>query len=145
MERQICRERFAVPSRRVTVPGIDDRAADPAGLQGVEQGLLVDGRAAPDIDHDSARPHRREDGSADDPPGLLGERHGDHDDIDRTAELRERIERDTLLGPSLFRLKYLEPYAEAARTWLHDEAEVVDTTDLTPGQAARQIADAVNR
>ena len=59
--------------------------------------------------------------------------------------LRERIERDTLLGPSLFRLKYLEPYAEAARTWLHDEAEVVDTTDLTPGQAARQIADAVNR
>jgi hypothetical protein len=59
--------------------------------------------------------------------------------------LRGRIERDTLLGPSLFRLKYLEPYAEAARTWLHDEAEVVDTTDLTPAQAALQIADAVNR
>jgi hypothetical protein len=37
----------------------------------------------------------------------------------------------------------LEPYAEAARTWLHGEAEVVDTTHRTPAQAARQIADAV--
>lgn len=58
--------------------------------------------------------------------------------------LRRRIEGDTLLGPSLFRLKYLESYAEAARTWLHDEAEFVDTTDLTPAQAALQIADVVN-
>ena len=48
-----------------------------------------------------------------------------------------------MLGPSSFRLTYLEPYAEAARTWLHSEADVVDTTHLTPGQAARQIADAV--
>jgi len=59
--------------------------------------------------------------------------------------LRKRIEEDTLLGPSPFRLKYLESYAEAALTWLHDEAEVVDTTHLTPDQAALQIADAVNR
>ncbi|WP_432828086.1 hypothetical protein [Dactylosporangium sp. CA-092794] len=44
---------------------------------------------------------------------------------------------------SPFRLKYLEPYAEAARTWLHAEAEVVDTTHLTPAQAALQIAEAV--
>lgn len=58
--------------------------------------------------------------------------------------LRGRIEGDTLLGPSPFRLSYLDSYAEAARTWLHDEAEVVDTTDLTPAQAALQIADAVN-
>jgi hypothetical protein len=57
--------------------------------------------------------------------------------------LRKRIEGDTLLGPSLFRLKYLDSYAEAARTWLHDEAEVVDATHLTPGQTALQIADAV--
>ena len=57
--------------------------------------------------------------------------------------LRERIEGDTVLGPPTFRLKYLESYAEAARTWLHDEAEVVDTTHLTPGQAALQIVDAV--
>ncbi|MFK0121478.1 hypothetical protein [Streptomyces sp. NPDC090994] len=40
-------------------------------------------------------------------------------------------------------LQYLEPYAEAARTWLHAEAEVVDTTHLTPAQAAQQIAEAV--
>jgi hypothetical protein len=47
-------------------------------------------------------------------------------------------------GPnSPFRLQYLEPYAEAARTWLHAEAEVVDTTHLTPAQAAQQIAEAV--
>lgn len=60
-----------------------------------------------------------------------------------TGTLRQRIEGDPLLGPSLFRLKHLEPYAEAARTWLHDEAEVIDTTHLTPDQAALQIADAV--
>src|SRR4051812_44849034 len=43
--------------------------------------------------------------------------------------------------PSPFRLKCLEPYAEAARTWLHSEAKVVDTTQLTPAQAAQQIAE----
>ncbi|MGC0421197.1 hypothetical protein ABIA38_006730 [Embleya sp. AB8] len=59
--------------------------------------------------------------------------------------LRGRIAGDTVLGPnSPFRLKYLEPYAEAARTWLHGEAEVLDTTQLTPAQAALQIAKAVN-
>lgn len=56
--------------------------------------------------------------------------------------LRGRIEED-VLGPSPFRLEYLEPYAEAARTWLHGEAEVVDTTHLTPAQVALQIAEAV--
>lgn len=58
--------------------------------------------------------------------------------------LRRRIAGDCVVGPnSSFRLKYLEPYAEAARTWLHGAAEVVDTTYLTPAEAARQIADAV--
>ena len=58
--------------------------------------------------------------------------------------LRERIAGDTVLGPnSPFRLKYLEPYAEAARTWLPGAAEVIDTTHLTPAQAAQQIAAAV--
>lgn len=59
--------------------------------------------------------------------------------------LRERINGDKVLGPSRFRLDYLEAYADAARTWLHDQAEVVDTTHLTPAQAAQQIADAVKR
>jgi len=59
--------------------------------------------------------------------------------------LRKRIDGDTVLGPSSFRQQYVESYAEAARTWLHSAAEVVDTTHLTPDQAARQIADAVNR
>jgi hypothetical protein len=57
--------------------------------------------------------------------------------------LRRRIEEDAVMGPSRFRLEYVEPYAEAARTWLHGEAEVVDTTRLTPAQAARRIAEAV--
>ncbi|MFI1483281.1 AAA family ATPase [Streptomyces sp. NPDC020747] len=58
--------------------------------------------------------------------------------------LRGRIAGDTVIGPdSPFRLQYLEPYAEAARTWLHAEAEVVDTTHLTPAEAAQQIAEAV--
>ncbi|MFC9842804.1 ATP-binding protein [Streptomyces sp. NPDC060223] len=59
--------------------------------------------------------------------------------------LRARIEGDAHLGPSMFRLKYLEPYAEAARTWLHDEAEVLDTTHLTPTQTAQQIAKALGK
>jgi predicted kinase len=45
--------------------------------------------------------------------------------------------------PSPFRLRYLEPYAEAARTWLHREAEVVDTVGRTPAEVAGQIAGAV--
>ncbi|MFF4910533.1 ATP-binding protein [Streptomyces sp. NPDC001260] len=59
--------------------------------------------------------------------------------------LRDRIEGDAVMGPSPFRLRYLEPYAEAARTWLHAEAEVVDTTHLTPEEAALRIAGAVER
>jgi hypothetical protein len=61
---------------------------------------------------------------------------------DRTT-LRRRIDGDTVLGPSTFRHGYLDDYAKAARTWLHDAADVVDTTHLTPSQAARQIAGAV--
>lgn len=57
--------------------------------------------------------------------------------------LRQRIEDDTVLGPSTFRLAHLGPYAEAARTWLHDEAEVVDTTHLTPAEVARQVVAAI--
>ncbi|MEU5764641.1 AAA family ATPase [Streptomyces asoensis] len=57
--------------------------------------------------------------------------------------LRGRIQGDPVLGPSAFRLRYLEPYAEAARTWLHGAAEVVDTTHLTPDLVARRIARAV--
>lgn len=57
--------------------------------------------------------------------------------------LRGRIEGDGVLGPSPFRLAYLEPYAEAARTWLHAEAEVIDTTHLTPAEVAQRIAGAV--
>jgi hypothetical protein len=64
-----------------------------------------------------------------------------HADLDT---LRRRIDGDTVLGPSTFRLEYLNVYAEAARTWLHDEAEVVDTTHLTPPEVARQIVVAVN-
>ncbi|HEY9324156.1 MAG TPA: AAA family ATPase [Agromyces sp.] len=56
------------------------------------------------------------------------------------ATLRRRIEGDMVLGPSQFRLQYLDPYAEAFRTWLQDEAEVIDTTELTPAQAALRIA-----
>ncbi|MFB6850215.1 ATP-binding protein [Streptomyces sp. NPDC056373] len=56
--------------------------------------------------------------------------------------LRGRIEGEHVV-PSPFRLRHLAPYAEAARTWLHSAAEVVDTTHLTPDQAARRIAEAV--
>jgi hypothetical protein len=58
--------------------------------------------------------------------------------------LRRRIEGDTVLGPSQFRLRYLDTYADAFRAWLRDEAEVIDTTELTPAQAALRIAEDVN-
>jgi hypothetical protein len=58
--------------------------------------------------------------------------------------LRARIANDTVLGPSDFRASRLEPYAEAARTWLHAEAEVVDTTDLSPSQVATRIVAGVD-
>ncbi|WP_033213228.1 AAA family ATPase [Kitasatospora phosalacinea] len=59
--------------------------------------------------------------------------------------LRGRIAGDTVTGPdSPFRLRHLDLYAEAARTWLHAEAEVVDTTHLTPAEAARRIAASVS-
>ena len=54
--------------------------------------------------------------------------------------LRARINGDLVVGPSEFRLEYVEAYLEAARTWLHDEAEVIDTTHLTPDEVARRIA-----
>ena len=57
--------------------------------------------------------------------------------------LRRRIEGDTVSGPLLISPQLLDPYAEAFRDWLHDEAEVIDTTDLTPAEAALQIAEAV--
>lgn len=56
--------------------------------------------------------------------------------------LRGRIESEHAV-PSPFRLKYLGPYAEAANTWLHGAAEVVDTTHLMPAQVATQIAQAL--
>ncbi|MFY0407949.1 ATP-binding protein [Solicola sp. PLA-1-18] len=52
--------------------------------------------------------------------------------------LRQRIAGEHVV-PSPFRLQYLAPYAEAARTWLRQEAQVVDTTDLSPAQVASEI------
>jgi predicted kinase len=59
--------------------------------------------------------------------------------------LRARIISDTIMGPSSFRLHYLDAYAEAASTWLHDAAHIVDTTNTTPESVAQAIADAVLR
>lgn len=61
---------------------------------------------------------------------------------DRSALIR-RILGDTVLGPSMFRLGYLDAYAEAAATWLHGAAEFVDTTHLTPQETARRVVEAV--
>ncbi|GAA1457527.1 ATP-binding protein [Williamsia maris] len=58
--------------------------------------------------------------------------------------LRGRIMSDTAMGPSSFRLRYLDAYADAAETWLHDAAEVIDTSHRDPRSVARGIADAVS-
>lgn len=57
--------------------------------------------------------------------------------------LRKRIQDDSVVGASTFRSRYLIPYSDAFQAWLHDEAEVVDTTELTPSQAATEITLAI--
>lgn len=58
--------------------------------------------------------------------------------------LRKRIPDDAVTGPSSFRLEYLAAYAETARTWLHDEAEVINAVDVTVEQVAARIAGAIS-
>jgi hypothetical protein len=57
------------------------------------------------------------------------------------ATLDHWIDHDRVLGPSTFRRAYLEPYAEAAGSWLHDAGTVVDTTRLSPEAVARAVVD----
>lgn len=54
--------------------------------------------------------------------------------------LRQRIDNDPVMGPSTFRHQHVAPYLEAARTWLHNEATVVDATRTSPPAVAQQIA-----
>lgn len=59
--------------------------------------------------------------------------------------LTHRIATDTQpdsANAGQWRLNHLTPYEEALPR-LREEAQVVDTTDLTPAQAARTVADAV--
>jgi hypothetical protein len=56
---------------------------------------------------------------------------------------RDRIQNDPIMGPSTFRFAYVDAYAEAARGWLHDEAEVIDATEVPATKVARAVADAV--
>ncbi|ANP74052.1 AAA family ATPase [Cryobacterium arcticum] len=57
--------------------------------------------------------------------------------------LMRRIQADSVMGPSSFRLNYLSPYADAFQSWLGAEAHVIDTSELTPAQAASEVATAV--
>ncbi|OJU40624.1 MAG: ATP-binding protein [Microbacterium sp. 69-10] len=59
------------------------------------------------------------------------------------ATLRGRIDGDRIMGPSEFRRQHLEPYARAFGSWLREEAEVVDTTTLTPAEVARRIVESL--
>jgi hypothetical protein len=60
-----------------------------------------------------------------------------------TPVLHDRIMTDKVMGPSRFRLAYLQPYEDAAHAWLHNDAEVIDTTSVSPERVARQIAESV--
>ena len=59
------------------------------------------------------------------------------------ATLRDRIQNDPVLGPSMFRFAHLAPYEEAAGTWLHDDAHVIETSKCAPREAAEQIVAAI--
>lgn len=60
------------------------------------------------------------------------------------STLKKRIQNDTVMGPSAFRFNYLTPYAEAFQGWLGREAHIIDTSGLSPSQAASQVVAAVN-
>ena len=49
--------------------------------------------------------------------------------------LRARIQSDPVMGPFSVSPRAPRPH-EAAHTWLHDQAEVIDTSDIAPDQAA---------
>lgn len=59
--------------------------------------------------------------------------------------LRQRIMKDEVMGPSRFRLDHLAWYDQASRTWLRDDAEMIDTTDLAPTQIAAVIVKSLGR
>ena len=82
---------------RVLVPGVDDRAGNALVDQGLKQRLLVEYRAAPHIDDDRVRPHRRQRLPADQAPGLLAQGQGEHDGIGRGHELVQALERPELV------------------------------------------------
>ncbi len=58
--------------------------------------------------------------------------------------LHGRIENDTDMGYSTFRVRHLQLYAEAYESWLRNEAEVIDTTRITAAEAAQRIAELAN-
>ena len=60
-----------------------------------------------------------------------------------TETLHEPIMGNTVTGPSGFRLAYLVPSDKAFRGWLGVEADVIDTTALTPSEVGTFIADAI--
>jgi hypothetical protein len=55
--------------------------------------------------------------------------------------LRGRILGEHAVSP--FRISHLELYDQASQGWLHESAEVVDTTHLAPAQVAQQIAKSI--
>lgn len=48
------------------------------------------------------------------------------------------------MGPSAFRASYLDLYDEAFKGWLAKEANIIDTSKVTPAQAAAEIVACVN-
>lgn len=46
--------------------------------------------------------------------------------------------------PSTVRFSYLTPYTEAFQGWLGREAHIIDTSAVTPAQAASEIIASVN-
>lgn len=57
--------------------------------------------------------------------------------------LHHRIANDSDLGPSQFRFDHIAPYSEAFEGWLGQHAHIIESTNLTPDEAATQIADAM--
>ncbi|MCO5556219.1 hypothetical protein L7F22_009765 [Adiantum nelumboides] len=85
------RRRVCAPGRRVAVPDVDRGAGEHAVAQRREQRVLVDQRAATDVDQHGPRAHRGELGRAQQSLGLGGQRRADHDDVGDGEQLTQPV------------------------------------------------------
>ena len=83
-------EQRVVGRQRLGVDDVEPGASEPARSKRLDEGGLVDDRAARDVHQEGARPHRREAARIEEPARLVGQGAGDDDDVRLGEQLFER-------------------------------------------------------